>query len=72
MFNREDYDVTFLEQDCSSITCDIILQVRASRQPVGQIHGALLPTVKVTLCPAVKPGTDGLWLKNRLLLSTTI
>lgn len=57
MLNRADY-VTFLEQDCSSVTRDIILQISASCQPIGQTHRALLSTVKVAMCSAVKPGND--------------
>lgn len=47
--------VTFLEQDCSGITCDVILQICASCQPVGQIQRGLLLTVKVALHFSVKP-----------------
>lgn len=48
--------VTFLQQDRRGVTRGVILQIRASRQPVGQIQrGLLLLTVKVTLNFTVKP-----------------
>lgn len=48
--------VTFLQQDRGGVTRGIILQIRASRQPVGQIQrGLLLLAVKVTLNFTVKP-----------------
>lgn len=55
---EQENGVTFLEQHCSGITRDVVLQIGASCQPVGQIHRALLPAVEVPLCPAVKPGRD--------------
>lgn len=51
--------VTFLQQDRGGVTCGIILQICASRQPVGQIQrGLLLLTVKVTLHFTVKPANN--------------
>lgn len=46
---------TFLQQDGGGVARDVVLQVGAPRQPVGQVHGALLPTVKVALSPPVEP-----------------
>lgn len=46
---------TFLQQDGGGVARDVVLQVGAPRQPVGQVHGALLPTVEVALGPPVKP-----------------
>lgn len=46
---------TFLEQDGGGVTGDDVLQVSATRQTVGQTHGALLPPVKVAPRSAVKP-----------------
>ena len=47
--------ITCLEQHCSGITCHVILQICASRQPIGQIQRGLLLTVKVPLHFTVKP-----------------
>lgn len=46
---------TFLQQDGGGVARDIVLQISAPRQPVRQVHGALLPTVEVALGPTVKP-----------------
>lgn len=52
---ERDIVATFLQQDGGGVARDVVLQVGAPRQPVGQVHGALLPTVKVALSPPVKP-----------------
>lgn len=52
---ERDIVATFLQQDGGGVARDVVLQVGAARQPVGQVHGALLSTVKVALSPPVKP-----------------
>lgn len=46
---------TFLQQDRRGVTGDVVLQVGASSQPVGQVHRALLSAAEVALSSAVEP-----------------
>lgn len=46
--------LTFSEQDGRGVAADVVLQVGAARQAVGQVGRALLPPVKVAPSPAVK------------------
>lgn len=63
---ERDIVATFLQQDGGGVARDVVLQVGAPRQPVGQVHGALLPTVEVALSPPVKPGRGEATHKSQL------
>lgn len=64
---EHDLVATFLQQDGGGVARDVVLQVGAARQPVGQVQGALLPTVKVALSPPVEPGRGEATRTPRLL-----